>query len=163
MTVVAWDGHTLAADRQSTFYGLTVPTVKIRKLKNGLLAGAAGESGRCRELLEWIEEGMVKADFPKGNMAEAIAVGPSGERPMLFENGCPTPVRIDQRQFAIGGGRDFAMAAMLCGRDSVQAVQIAIQLSSGCGLGINSVNFSGEINFYDASTNPPKLLKSRQR
>lgn len=45
--------------------------------------------------------------------------------------------RIESRFVTCGGGANFALAAMHCGKDAAAAVQIACELSDGTGGGVD--------------------------
>ena len=51
----------------------------------------------------------------------------------------PYPVFYEDETFAIGCGRDFALAAMHLGKTAREAVEVAIALDSGCGNGIDAL------------------------
>jgi len=51
----------------------------------------------------------------------------------------PYPLQIENKYWAIGCGRDFAMTAMYLGKTSREAVEIASALCDGCGNGIDSL------------------------
>ncbi|OBR52335.1 hypothetical protein A6456_10570 [Paraburkholderia tropica] len=54
--------------------------------------------------------------------------------------GCSAyPFQMEDPFHAIGSGRDFAMAAMWLGKTAVQAVHVASQFCSGCGMGIDAL------------------------
>ena len=64
MTVIAWDGKTLAADRQITSgYTKNKRITKIRKYGN-VLCGVTGETKYADALFKWVEGGRIKVRFP---------------------------------------------------------------------------------------------------
>ena len=64
MTVIAWDGKTLAADRQITSgYTKNKRITKIRKYGN-VLCGVTGETKYADALFKWVEDGRIKERFP---------------------------------------------------------------------------------------------------
>lgn len=137
MTVIAFDGKMLAADKQSTAGGLKSKVTKLFRVGDALV-GISGDNVRGQELLAWLRQGAELDSYPKprGDLyASAMLVTPDGAI-RLFEES-PYPVNIEDRFCAIGSGRDFAMAAMLLGCDAKQAVSVACQLDPGCGLGVD--------------------------
>src|SRR4051812_31749209 len=64
MSIIAWDGETLAADRQATMAEMRRPVRKIWRLKNGELVGITGNEGGGRELAKWYEDGADPAKYP---------------------------------------------------------------------------------------------------
>lgn len=64
MTVIAWDGKTLAADRQITSgYTKNKRITKIRKFGK-VLCGVTGETKYADALFKWVEGGRIKERFP---------------------------------------------------------------------------------------------------
>lgn len=51
----------------------------------------------------------------------------------------PHPLKFPPQQFAIGSGRDFALAAMYLGCDAAGAVHVACEFDSACGNGVDVV------------------------
>ena len=54
----------------------------------------------------------------------------------------PHPLRFPPQNFAIGSGRDFALAAMHLGKTAVEAVEVACHFDSGCGNGIDTLTLN---------------------
>lgn len=149
MTVIAWDGKTLAADRQSTFGYVQASTTKLRWIDADTMFAACGpHSGQCRELFRWFtEQKMCPEDYPTGNKSDALVIRRTGRddkhpRCMYYEAGCSTPVQIESPFFAIGSGAEYAMATMLLEHDAIKAVNVASVLSKSCGQGWNSASFN---------------------
>lgn len=139
MTTIAWDGKTLAADRQSTSGNLRYATSKIRKIKGSLYA-AAGTAAIINEAFAWIEAGAIPIDMPlaqrdKDDGCYILRVDPD-EKIYLYERS-PYPSEIKQVQFAIGSGRDLALAAMYMGATAEQAIVIAHHFDVTTGLGVD--------------------------
>lgn len=145
MSVIAWDGKTLAADKRASLGTLIRTTTKIARCKHGALAGYSGAAAAGEELLAWVNDGGHAADFPaarrnpQAEFALLLLVWQSGEL-WLYEN-TPYPMKFPPQQFAIGSGRDFALAAMHLGRSASDAVGVACQFDSGCGNGVDTLTF----------------------
>lgn len=138
MTVIAWDGKTLAADKQSTFCGLPRTTTKIHRAKDGSLMGATGTTAVCVALRNWYDAGAVKVDFPdKDKEATLLVVKPDGT--LLLWDSNATPIRIEDKFHAIGSGRDFALAALHLGHTAREAVEVACKYDVYCGKGIETL------------------------
>jgi ATP-dependent protease HslVU (ClpYQ) peptidase subunit len=62
-----------------------------------------------------------------------------------YEDG-PIPETVEHGFWAFGSGRDFAIAAMACGKSAREAVEIACQFDTGCGLGVDvmQIEFNSE-------------------
>lgn len=142
MTVIAWDGKTLAADRMSSCFELIEPVTKIWRLKDGSLIGAAGSATRCLAMMDWIEKGADPAAIPPFQMTDdwvhVLRVMPD-KTLLRYENGA-FPLKVEAEKTAIGSGRDFAIAAMHLGLGAVEAVELANKLSSSCGCGVNMLH-----------------------
>jgi hypothetical protein len=146
MTVIAWDGKTLAADKQATEGGLRQVTTKIMlvekgKFKGHLLAGA-GSSSQANMLMAWFVQGADAECFPKYQdtddlSAALLVITPSRE--ILRYDFNPIPVVFHDEKYALGTGREVAIGAMAMGATAVEAVEIASRLCSGCGMGIDSI------------------------
>jgi hypothetical protein len=144
MTVIAWDGKTLAADRRSTTsWGAHDVVTKIERHDGSLLA-LTGKPAYALRLREWYKAGAIVSDFPpqcaaadEGNL---VVITPQGLA-LLYSTG-PYPERWENPFCAWGGGRDFAIAAMHCGKTAVEAVQITCVYSVHCGNGINTLELN---------------------
>lgn len=137
MTVVAYDGNTLAADKLVTFgneRGLR-PTKKLVAL-HGRIYGVAGASGYLVPLSEWYDAGHSPDSIPKseGDLSMLI-VEPDG-RIFHVHSKAPYPIEV-QAPFAIGSGADFAVGAMHAGATAAEAVKIASHVCVSCGGGVD--------------------------
>jgi len=141
MTIVAWDGKTLAADRAATNCGYRRTLTKIFRVPGGLV-GFAGDGSRAMALLEWFRAGCKPDEYPAFQRDAETAVGNifvTNEGESLTYLYTPYPERRLDRFDAIGSGRDYALAAMHLGCDAKQAVQVACALDNGCGNGIDTL------------------------
>lgn len=141
MTVIAWDGVTLAADKRADYGGMICTVTKIHRVGN-LLVGGAGDLPFVLAMIEWVRNGRRVDEFPsdqrgKDDWQPLLVIEPDGA-PLLYER-TPYPVRYEQQCIAIGSGREFARAAMHLGKSAREAVQCACDLSSGCGNGIDTL------------------------
>lgn len=140
MTVVAWDGKTLAGDKRTNFGGLHGTTTKVHRLKDGRLVGCAGNTAQIVEFVRWLEEGANPDKMPaiQRDAKECVSalVILEGHIVTQYEN-TPYPIVIENRHLAIGSGRDFAMAAMWLGQTAHDAVAVACHFDVGCGNGID--------------------------
>lgn len=146
MSVIAWDGYTLAADRRACMGGLYRTTTKIFRVGR-LLVGFAGGASYGMEMLAWIKSGVEPERFPsvqrdRGNdEASGILVIRENREIARYEL-TPYPVVFSDRHFAIGSGRDFALAAMHCGRTAEEAVKVACLFDVYCGNGVDTLTLS---------------------
>ncbi len=64
MSVIVWDGRTLAADKQATNSGLRRTTSKMRRLSDGTVLAWSGDEGVGRILAAWYEAGADTRNWP---------------------------------------------------------------------------------------------------
>lgn len=142
MTVIAWDGKTLAADRRMGSYCHRTVTKIARSERTGALMGASGTGCGGAELMAWYEAGADPQSWPefhrKGDEASVMCVVTVDRR--VFEyNGTPHPIECHDPNYSLGSGRDVARTAMHLGLDAWRAVELANELCSECGNGIDSL------------------------
>lgn len=142
MTVIAWDGKTLAADKRLGCNGYPATTTKIRRTAEGDLIGTTGDSGMGRGLMAWYESGANPSEYP----ANRVDGGCRSTMLVIRRNGSiclfgsdPYPIEIENRFHALGSGGDFALAAMHLGHDAYAAVKVATALDNDCGNGIDTL------------------------
>ena len=137
MTVIAWDGMTLAADKRALTGGaMHRTTTKIEQHGDALLAVTGGWDVGI-ELREWWKAGAKPSDFPpkaRDDVATLIVIRPGAV--VTYASG-PYPLPMEGEKFAFGSGRDFAEAAMYCGKTAAEAVAVACHFQSDCGNGID--------------------------
>lgn len=142
MTIVAWDGKTLASDRRCEMSGYVVPVTKIFRV-SGDLVGVCGALCHAMEILDWLQAGAVPDRVPPFQRTDdyvgVLRITPD-RRILKYEKG-PMPIRLETPFTAIGSGRDFAIAAMHCGMNSVKAVEISCLYDAGCGNGVDKLEF----------------------
>lgn len=147
MTCIAWDGKTLAADKRVTYQGLARTVTKIFRIGDRLVA-CAGNGAQAMEVVEWIKSGCKPETFPESQRDEnqwstITVIGRNGVE--VYER-TPYPVKIEDAHYACGSGRDYALAAMHCGKTAQEAVGIACLFETGCGNGIDALELESEIN-----------------
>lgn len=138
MTVIAWDGHTLASDKQCSSGGLAGTVTKIHRVPQGLL-GISGDYARIGTVLAWFNERDGAPKYaPKFQQDEETYVHLVLIRHdctiWKYEHSCH-PFLVEDKKFAIGSGRPYALAAMECGLSSVEAVKLACKFDIYCGKG----------------------------
>lgn len=139
MTVVAYDGRTLAADKQATHVGYGMTTTKVRRVKLGM-AAACGDTSVARALMAWAEGGCKADAFPtnaKDSDAQLLLVTFAGK--VLLYCGSVHPMEIEDRFTALGSGRDYALAAMHLGCNASEAVKVACEFDAFCGHGVTTM------------------------
>jgi len=139
MSVIAWDGKTLAADKLGCMGSLKITITKIFCLAT-CLVGYVGEIDAGEELVDWFSNGAVPGDFPAGqrNIDKSnwlLVIAP--DKSIKKYERTPFPITIEDPFFAMGSGRDYAMAAMYLGKTAREAVEIACIFDNGCGNGVD--------------------------
>jgi hypothetical protein len=137
MTVLAWDGRTLAADTAvsdgdggpKTRFGR-----KLRRTADGRLIGGCGDVGPMIELMDWLETG-TDDDMPKiKGSAECLVILPNRTVALYETNGIP--IDVDEPVAAIGSGGALALGALMAGASAVRACEIAIERDPHCGFDV---------------------------
>lgn len=138
MTVIAWDGLTLAADRQNTVDGnKACRCTKLLRTADGRLIGAAGNAATCHAMTEWLAlPADARGELPEpqrheDSSAHVLEVMPDGAVWRWEAHGA---FPMGHGAAVCGSGGPYAMAAMACGRTAAEAVEIACrfdQLSAG--------------------------------
>jgi ATP-dependent protease HslVU (ClpYQ) peptidase subunit len=142
VTVIAWDGMTLAADKRAVTAGACATVTKIFR-RAGFLIGVSGSFKHGMAVADWIEAGGKPDDYPKADKDDAshtLVIHPDG-RVVKYE-GTPWGFEIEDRFAATGSGRDYALAAMYLGHDARTAVEVTNALSCDCGNGVDTMRFS---------------------
>jgi hypothetical protein len=137
MTVIAWDGNCLAADKCAiSGGGISRSVTKIWR-HGGTLYAVTGELDVALELREWHKAGALPREFPnsaRDGKATLIIITKNGVS--HYVSG-PYPLLIESKKCAFGSGRDYAEATMYLGYSAVVAVQTASFFQSDCGNGID--------------------------
>lgn len=149
MTVIAWDGTTLAADREASDNWIKCfSTTKIARI-NGHLVGSAGPAAPACEMKAWFAAGADPATFHESlrkldNLSMLVIAADGTIK--LFQN-TPYPIiyravnAVIGNRYTIGAGKEAAMAVMLAGNGARRAVEIASLVCNGCGNGIDTLEF----------------------
>lgn len=145
MTVICWDGTTLAADKRAVNSGLVRTTTKIFRVGDKL-CGVAGDFAQGLAMVAWAEGGFKLDEFPESQRDKdewATFVVIEDGKVLVYERGSH-PLRFEDKHFAAGSGRDFALAAMHCGKTAAEAVEIACLFENGCGNGVDTLTLEKE-------------------
>lgn len=137
MTVIAWDGQSIACDRQATYGGCRMETRKYRKLDDGSILMWCGGSAQGEMLADLYARGELHEKWPKfqetDDFATLVIAKPSE---VIFYEQAPFPLKAYGPK-AWGSGFKYAMAAMWCGSDAQKAVECAMHFDEGCGIGVD--------------------------
>ena len=162
MTVIAWDGVTLAVDQGATCGGVVHTIRKYRAHNEWVLIGT-GNPQHVEEMMDWHNEvlhsriqldGEVK--FPRfigTTAAEMIIFNAFEENKLRRYERSATPL-VHTTACAFGEGRDFAYGALDAGATAMEAVKIACQRSPYCGGPIDTFKVQyGEVE-HEATKHP---------
>ena len=145
MTVLVWDGKTFAADKQSTCGQMRRKLTKIRKLDNGHLVGATGTSTDCKRYINWYEKVCEVADGEYVSLPEWSDGAPhmmviTPWKGIYLYTGTDTYLDYSENNiFATGSGAEYALGAMRAGASAEQAVLIANEFDTHCGMGVDTL------------------------
>ncbi len=141
MTTIAWDGRTLAGDRRGNAAGMAYEVCKLRRTGDGRLLGFSGDIGVGMLMLDWLDRGGARPpQQDTERWATVLEITPDGA---CWCHGRDARWRIEQPFFAIGSGRDFALAAMALGRTAAEAVDLAARFDTGTGNGVDALALEG--------------------
>lgn len=139
MTVIAWDGKTLAADKRAVNAMLARTVTKIKRLPWGVLLGWSGDQDIGSELRDWFAAGADASRFPEAARKGDATLMVVERGKVRFYVASPAPMEVEDSQVAIGSGRDYAQAAMALGKTAREAVELACRFDTGCGNGIDTL------------------------
>lgn len=140
MTVIAWDGRTLAADKQNTCHGYASAVTKVYLVPGGRV-GFAGNAYHAMELLAWFNAGRPADAWPapadRNDCADALFVDDERSELWLYCGQSAYGQRLEDTYTAMGCGRDYALAALHLGKTAREAVDVACALDVRCGCGVD--------------------------
>jgi hypothetical protein len=137
MTTVAWDGKTLAADKQAEINGIKQRVTKIRRLPNGSIVGSSGCAVVGRIYIQWLQVGGPRPDVLDGDdWCAVLEIKPDGSIWRHEKYGC---LLIEEDFYACGSGSGLALAAMECGKTAAEAVVIASKFDTGTGSEVDTL------------------------
>ncbi len=140
MTIIVWDGTTLATDRAATDGAAQWETEKAwvtyTEIGKVILSGA-GPLQTILTMRDWFKAGALPNEFPSVQLSPQfchfVVITPLGLS--RYEQG-PIPIEHGRLKCAFGEGKDFAYGAMAAGANAATAVAIANEHSVHCGLGV---------------------------
>jgi len=137
MTVIAWDGRTLAADKRAVSGGGIARTVTKIERHGECLIAITGDWDTGSEMREWFKAGADPERFPakaREDRATLIVINREGIRTWAIG---PYPMTIEQDSCCWGSGRDYAEAVLFMGYDARKAVEVACHFQTDCGNGVD--------------------------
>lgn len=139
MTIIAWDGRFIAADKMGVSGDMPLEVDKLIRLDSGEIVGIVGTQHRGLELLEWYKSNRGKKVEEIVNAAineDCSLVVVNDNKVFHYFNDGKHPFEIKEKIAAFGCGRELAMGAMAAGADALKAVEIACRYNICCGCGI---------------------------
>lgn len=127
MSVVAWDGKTLAADRAVFSAGVVSPTRKLLS-NDRFIAGYVGRQQKAHALALWAIGDADPGKYPNGaDDCEAIVIDRITGEAVLYDSG-PQGIPL-QGVCTIGeaAAKAAALALMLNGMSAARAVEFLVQ------------------------------------
>lgn len=137
MTTIAWDGRTLAADRQLTTSGVRYETTKAHRLRDGSLFASCGSLENNVAVRTWLNDGGDKPIIDKDDDYDGVLIKPDGTAWILSKK--LYFIAIESPCYATGSGRDFALIAMRMGKTAREAVELAAELCIFTGMGVTEL------------------------
>lgn len=143
MSVIAYDGKSIASDMQASFGHLKRTSSKLRRTfddENEYIIGVTGTIVNGAMMFDWFAKGHDPATFPdcqkdKEDWARLI-IAKVGTNQLWYIDRQPVWIPIQDPFMAWGSGEDFALGALAMGATARQAVEIACRFSADCGMGI---------------------------
>lgn len=148
-TAVYRDGLLIADTRAYGFCRMPVGTkTKVHQLKSGsLFACSAVDIGVPGLVKRWIEEGMDREKIPDVDCTvEAIVVQPGGNAMIISQSFAPS--YVEAPFFAIGSGKEYAMAALHLGHSPEEALRVACDLDPWTDFPLRGITHKGDFVEY---------------
>lgn len=149
MTIVVWDGETLATDKAANDGAAQWETTKAWYTQDAFdqQVIVSGVGVLCNILLmrDWYTNGQQATLFPREQMGDLwcqfLLVNHEG---LWRYEQSRIPIEHGKLPCAFGVGKDFAFGALAMGADAVTAVGVANDHSIHCGLGVNTYVLKGD-------------------
>lgn len=161
MSVIAWDGKIVAADKRGVcgdYHSINTKLFSFDDIMpvNSPLAGTIGYLGfvgnasHGMALISWFMNDNADPskypEFQKGDeWTRLIHIDVVKDKAIAWVyEATPYPVRVEDTFAAWGSGRDYALAAMYLGRTAIEAVELASRFDPNCGNGVTSFKARGQ-------------------
>lgn len=145
MTTIAWDGKTLAADRNSVYSDIRRTDNKIHRCGE-YVYGASGCIPELVLVAEWLTRGASDTDRPYMQGIPAVfglAIHASTRRAFVVQGVRPVLTPVLDPFTATGSGAAFAISAMYFGKCARDAVQFASVYDVYTGGSVDTVDIDG--------------------
>jgi len=148
LTTVAWDGHTLAGDRLTSYGGtpMRCSSPKVSKVvaPNGRVAlvGFTGSLAFQVEYLAWLNGGDRPTVKVPENTGWSVLMVDDELNVWLRSDGSDVWTLLGNRvKWAAGSGCDYALGAMATGATAEEAVHVSTHYDIHTGMGVDAVRF----------------------
>lgn len=141
MTVVCWDGTTLAADRMVCLDGYSYAVTKVHRIDRDTIVGCSGGISDALQFVQWLRAGSGDVGQLTGKLkfnALVVKRTTDGLQLLRYESG-GVAIPMHDEQHAMGVGGDYAAAAMHLGCNARRAVEVACALCELCGHGVDTM------------------------
>lgn len=146
MTTIAYDGYDLAADSQITSGNEKVCGVqKIHEIQikgKAHWIGLSGTTKYFKDVITWTKNPERKSEPKVNGEVDGILISCEGCVMILVDDGENISWDEWHTPVAIGSGGQFAIGAMLAGKNAKQAVNIAAKVDTLTGGPINVININ---------------------
>lgn len=132
MSVLVFDGKSVAADGASNDGQILVPTEKLWQYGEAIIGGV-GSVHDVSAMRDWVLGGRKREAFPKNLTASSNFVYVSKTRGLVRYTASPLGIIHGFNKVAFGSGRDVAYGALGMNATARQAVELAIRYTTHCG------------------------------
>lgn len=148
MTVLVWDGHTLATDRQANDGSAKWEADKAWYITDPVdnkiaIVSGVGILEDILKMREWYKQGATQESFPELHGKSQLIVVRRETGLWVYES-VPHPVHYGFNPHAFGHGKDFAYGALAMGASAKEAVDASNMFCLHTGKGIGVYNLHGE-------------------
>lgn len=138
MSVVCWDGKTLAADKMVVDDNTIIKAKKLIVLPTGEVFAWAGFVENALAVVKWYQDGQSEIEWPKVQETDDYASVLLIKDGKLYEfEQLPIPQEVKFSPRAWGSGAPYALGAMAMGADAIKAVKVTAQICNTVGLGVD--------------------------
>lgn len=152
MSIIVWDGTTLAADQAMWLNNVKYKVQKIRKIYlSGIgqtwLVGGVGNASFVNAGFRYFESNFsktLKPDYKEHDNIKAsdcylIAIRP--DKKIFLYDAIFNPIEILDNKTALGGASEVAIGALEAGASAKEVVEICIRKTDYAGLGVDELTF----------------------
>ena len=143
MSVIVWDGKTLAADRYADMCGARAVAEKLFLLPTNEVVGFTGALSTGMFLMSLYRVGKLESHWPATQSSDdwaRLVVGRSDGLVVYYERS-PAAIPVYSNAVTWGAGQDFARMALHLGEDAVSAVLNTNDCCGSCSYGVTAFTY----------------------